>query len=32
MNKKITIIGIGKLGLGLCLLLEKGGYYICRYI
>lgn len=27
--KNITVIGIGKLGLGLALLLEKGGYHVC---
>ena len=29
MDKKVTIIGIGKLGLGLALLIEKGGYSVC---
>jgi UDPglucose 6-dehydrogenase len=29
MNKNITVIGIGKLGLGLALLIEKGGYNVC---
>ena len=26
---KITVIGIGKLGLGLALLMEKGGHHVC---
>jgi UDPglucose 6-dehydrogenase len=29
MNKNITVIGIGRLGLGLTLLIEKGGYNVC---
>ena len=29
MNNNITVIGIGKLGLGLSLLLEEAGYNIC---
>lgn len=29
MNKNITVIGIGKLGLGFALLIEKGGYNVC---
>ena len=29
MDKKITFIGVGKLGLGLALLIEKAGYKIC---
>ena len=28
-SKNITVIGVGRLGLGLALLLEKGGYNIC---
>ena len=26
MDRNITVIGVGKLGLGLALLIEKGGY------
>ena len=29
MSQNITVIGIGRLGLGLALLLEKSGYNIC---
>jgi UDPglucose 6-dehydrogenase len=29
MSKNITVIGVGKLGLGLALLIEKGGYNVC---
>ena len=29
MDKNISVIGIGKLGLGLSLLIEKGGYNVC---
>ena len=29
MNKNITVIGVGRLGLGLALLIEKGGYNVC---
>ena len=29
MNKNITVVGIGRLGLGLALLIEKGGYNVC---
>lgn len=29
MHQNITVIGIGRLGLGLALLLEKGGYNVC---
>jgi nucleotide sugar dehydrogenase len=29
MDKNITVIGIGKLGLGLALLIEKGGFNVC---
>lgn len=29
MSKNITVIGIGRLGLGLALLVEKGGYNVC---
>ena len=29
MDKKITVIGIGRLGLGLALLIEKAGYNVC---
>jgi len=29
MEKNITVIGIGRLGLGLALLLESGGYNVC---
>lgn len=28
MDKNITIIGVGKLGLGFCLLLENSGYHV----
>ena len=27
--KKITVIGIGRLGLGLALLIKKSGYQVC---
>jgi UDPglucose 6-dehydrogenase len=29
MSNSVTVIGIGKLGLGFALLLEKSGYYVC---
>jgi len=29
MSKNITVIGVGRLGLGLALLIEKGGYNVC---
>jgi len=29
MSKNITVIGIGRLGLGLALLIEKAGYNVC---
>jgi len=29
MEKNITVFGVGKLGLGLALLIEKGGYNVC---
>lgn len=29
MSKNITVIGIGRLGLGLALLIEKSGYNVC---
>ncbi len=29
MQKNISVIGIGKLGLGFALLIEKGGYNVC---
>ena len=29
MDNNITIIGIGKLGLGLALLIEKAGFNVC---
>ena len=29
MDKNITVIGVGRLGLGLALLFEKGGYNVC---
>ena len=29
MMQKVTVIGVGKLGLGLALLMEKGGYHVC---
>jgi len=29
MSKNVTVIGVGRLGLGLALLIEKGGYNVC---
>ena len=29
MNKNITVIGVGRLGLGLALLIEIGNYNVC---
>lgn len=29
MSKNISVIGVGRLGLGLALLIEKGGYNVC---
>merc|ERR1711965_163774 len=29
MTKNISVIGVGRLGLGLALLIEKGGYNVC---
>ena len=29
MNKNITVVGIGRLGLGLALLIEKAGFNVC---
>ena len=28
MSKNVTVIGVGRLGLGLALLIEKGGYNV----
>ena len=28
-NKNVTVVGIGRLGLGLALLIEKAGFNVC---
>ncbi len=29
MDKNITVLGVGRLGLGLALLIEKAGFNVC---